>query len=114
MCLSLSIGILGQVWYLIDSIPDLCTLTYFVTSRSFLSIMIVIDENKCNTSFVCDKTAAAQTSQDLRQYSFILTFQLRQSKEEENGDNTGAIVGAVIGALVALSLVAAGVVYYIK
>ena len=24
------IGILGQVWYLIVSIPDLCTLTYFV------------------------------------------------------------------------------------
>ena len=22
-------GILGQVWYLIVSIPDLCTLTYF-------------------------------------------------------------------------------------
>ena len=26
------IGILGQVWYLIVSIPDLCILTYFVTS----------------------------------------------------------------------------------
>ena len=26
-----SIGILGQVWYLIVSIPDLCTLTYFVS-----------------------------------------------------------------------------------
>ena len=26
----LPIGILGQVWYLIVSIPDLCTLTYFV------------------------------------------------------------------------------------
>ena len=25
-------GILGQVWYLIVSIPDLCLLTYFVTS----------------------------------------------------------------------------------
>ena len=24
------IGILGQVWYLIASIPDLCTLTYFL------------------------------------------------------------------------------------
>ena len=24
-----TIGILGQVWYLIVSIPDLCTLTYF-------------------------------------------------------------------------------------
>ena len=27
--LSLPIGILGQVWYLIVSIPDLCTITYF-------------------------------------------------------------------------------------
>ena len=26
----LSIGVLGQVWYLIVSITDLCTLTYFV------------------------------------------------------------------------------------
>ena len=28
------IGILGQVWYLIVSIPDLCTLTYFYYIRS--------------------------------------------------------------------------------
>ena len=28
------IGILGQVWYLIVSIPDLCTLTYFKPSIS--------------------------------------------------------------------------------
>ena len=27
--LSLPIVILGQVWYLIVSIPDLCTITYF-------------------------------------------------------------------------------------
>ena len=27
------IGILGQVWYLIVSIPDLCTLTYFAKSK---------------------------------------------------------------------------------
>ena len=24
------VGALGQVWYLIESIPDLCTITYFV------------------------------------------------------------------------------------
>ena len=30
LTVSLSLGILGQVWYLIVSIPDLCTLTYFV------------------------------------------------------------------------------------
>ena len=29
------IDILGQVWYLIVSIPDLCTLTYFDTGLSF-------------------------------------------------------------------------------
>ena len=28
------IGILGQVWYLIVSIPDLCTLTYFPNEQS--------------------------------------------------------------------------------
>ena len=28
--LSLSLGILGQVWYLIVSIPDLCTFTYLI------------------------------------------------------------------------------------
>ena len=27
------IGILGQVWYLIVSIPDMCTLTYFIRTR---------------------------------------------------------------------------------
>ena len=32
--LSLSIGILGQVWYLVVSIPDLCTLT-FLTWRFY-------------------------------------------------------------------------------
>ena len=31
--LSLSIGFLGQVWYLIVSISDLCTLTYFVLTK---------------------------------------------------------------------------------
>ena len=33
------IGILGQVWYLIVLIPDLCTLTYFV--RYFMSILVL-------------------------------------------------------------------------
>ena len=30
------IGILGQVWYLIVSIPDLCTITYFHCFLSFI------------------------------------------------------------------------------
>ena len=29
-----SIDILGQVWYLIVSIPDLCTLTYFHANQT--------------------------------------------------------------------------------
>ena len=36
--LSLPIGILGQVWYLIVSIPDLCTLTYFYFMRRETSL----------------------------------------------------------------------------
>ena len=42
------IGILGQVWYLIVSIPDLCTLTYFtyivsITTSFFFSIFTDIN-----------------------------------------------------------------------
>ena len=37
--LSLSLGILGQVWYLIVSIPDLCTITYFNFKKCKLSQM---------------------------------------------------------------------------
>ena len=36
-CTFVHIGILGQVWYLIVSIPDLCTLTYIVSMQ--LSIL---------------------------------------------------------------------------
>ena len=39
------IGILGQVWYLIVSIPDLCTLTYFV---------VTCYERADLSAFVCD------------------------------------------------------------
>ena len=37
------VGILGQVWYLIVSIPDLCTLTYFVVSykRKYVHELLV-------------------------------------------------------------------------
>ena len=40
---SLSNGILGQVWYLIVSIPDLCTLTYFI--EFFLHCPLFANEN---------------------------------------------------------------------
>ena len=33
--INFTIGILGQVWYLIVSIPDLCTLTYFDFSSTY-------------------------------------------------------------------------------
>ena len=35
-------GILGQVWYLIVSIPDLCLLSYFHTVRVVLHISAVL------------------------------------------------------------------------
>ena len=36
-CCHFPIGILGQGWYLIVSIPDLCTLTYFQVVNSFFA-----------------------------------------------------------------------------
>ena len=35
------IVILGQVWYLIVSIPDLCALTYFNRHKTFVSFFIL-------------------------------------------------------------------------
>ena len=43
------IGILGQVWYLIVSIPDLCTLIHFIVSLSNDKQADVIDA--FNTTF---------------------------------------------------------------
>ena len=37
-------GILGQVWYLIVSIPDLCPLSYFHTVRIVLHILAVLPQ----------------------------------------------------------------------
>ena len=37
--LSLSIGILGQVWFLIVSIPDLCNLTYFEETTAIATLL---------------------------------------------------------------------------
>ena len=34
------IGILGQVWYLIVSIPDLCTITYFYLNLSIFTVFL--------------------------------------------------------------------------
>ena len=54
------IGILGQVWYLIVSIPDLCTITYFYTSRVYFDNVTLTSQkpwqhnNKCD----CSKTNA--------------------------------------------------------
>ena len=38
--MSLPIGILGQVWYLIGSIPDLCPLSYFVLMVAYYDSVI--------------------------------------------------------------------------
>ena len=39
--LSLPIGILGQVWYLIVSIPDLCTITYFFFYYAIRAVIVL-------------------------------------------------------------------------
>ena len=39
--LSHSIGILGQVWFLIVSIPDRCPLSYFVSYTMYISFLII-------------------------------------------------------------------------
>ena len=44
------IGVLGQVWSLIVSIPDLCTFTYFNLLR--ISIEFLIDQNKLLHPFI--------------------------------------------------------------
>ena len=49
-------GILGQVWYLIVSIPDLCRLSYFFTGHiiflfvNIISIILPFFNNACSTS----------------------------------------------------------------
>ena len=40
-----TIGILGQVWYLIVSIPDLCHLSYCAISMCILYIRYIFLEN---------------------------------------------------------------------
>ena len=37
--LRISYGIMGQVWYLIVTIPDLCTLTYFAQTLTFFALL---------------------------------------------------------------------------
>ena len=39
------IGILGQVWYLIISIPDLCTLTYFYNTYASKRSVGMVDSD---------------------------------------------------------------------
>ena len=46
--LSLPIGILGQVWYLIVSIPDLYTLTYFERILRLMTTTILRKRNAQN------------------------------------------------------------------
>ena len=49
-----SIGILGRVWYLIVSIPDLCTLTYFHFRWIYVCVLVrlifTIQSSKINVT----------------------------------------------------------------
>ena len=45
------IGILGQVWYLIVSIPDLCNLTYFYNEICRLCYIVLIEFIRCSHRF---------------------------------------------------------------
>ena len=49
----LQIGILGQVWYLIVSIPDLCTLTYFYLFSLLHNVLIEFNNTwtKCKSPY---------------------------------------------------------------
>ena len=51
--LSLPIGILGQVWYLIVSFPDLCTLTYFYHTHLLFLFCLVFAASLCASVCVC-------------------------------------------------------------
>ena len=68
------IGILGQVWYLIVSIPDLCTLTYFELIPFDCSRMVLLAEVRAKwinfdylslTSFDFCKSLIAACWQDI-------------------------------------------------
>ena len=63
--LSLPIGILGQAWYLIVSIPDLCTLTYFEQKgREIYKTWTGIsgaDAKKLDTYYACFKNHVQPT-----------------------------------------------------
>ena len=48
MSLSLFIGILGQVWYLIVSNSDLCTLSYFATCKTSICSLVSTVSPKTN------------------------------------------------------------------
>ena len=42
------IGILGRVWYLIVSTPDLCTLTYFQRAKQVIKVIVNISMFFCH------------------------------------------------------------------
>ena len=57
MSLSLPIGILGQVWFLIVSIPDLCTLTYFEHFAG--QARFILDQIKCLLEYAINEAMIA-------------------------------------------------------
>ena len=67
------IGVLGQVWYLIVSIPDLCTLTYFIAFRKsyYCKCPVVLPHGAMGWSVVCD--CGISWSYSLRFVSFLVS-----------------------------------------
>ena len=57
------IGILGQVWYLIVSIPDLCTITYFFWSLiCSCNLFLAPDSKKAQWLAACGHVSASSQS----------------------------------------------------
>ena len=73
------IGIQGQVWYLIVSIPDLCTLTYFwIFTRHFSHICTRVMALNLHQNFV----SIAWELTDILSPNFIYAFNLTRSSME--------------------------------
>ena len=69
------IGILGQVWYLIVSFPDLCNLTYFAQGHN--TVILVNLEPAAPLSQVKHSTTEPLPSHNSRVKSVICTYRIR-------------------------------------
>ena len=67
------IGILGQVWYLIVSIPDLCTITYFHRWHRTIKVETVGLSVNCAQRWI--KKECASNQSELQSLGYVLTGQ---------------------------------------